>query len=138
MKYIKCRWLLAMIMSCSLFSCTNLDEEVFDCVDAGIYYQDETSVQGAVAAIYSKAAYSYLEYFWYLQEFSADQVAWRSWTWHFGGWDEGSNFALSSHTWTSESTIIRQTWENAWTTIGLCNTLITDLQAISPASIRND
>ena len=45
-------------------------------------------------------------------------------------------FALSSHTWTSESTIIRQTWENAWTTIGLCNTLITDLQAISPASIR--
>ena len=79
MKYIKCRWLLAMIMSCSLFSCTNLDEEVFDRVDAGIYYQDETSVQGAVAAIYSKAAYSYLEYFWYLQEFSADQVAWRSW-----------------------------------------------------------
>nr|WP_240058251.1 hypothetical protein [Bacteroides uniformis] len=51
-------------MSCSLFSCTNLDEEVFDRVDAGIYYQDETSVQGAVAAIYSKAAYSYLEYFW--------------------------------------------------------------------------
>ena len=44
MKYIKCRWLLAMIMSCSLFSCTNLDEEVFDRVDAGIYYQDETSV----------------------------------------------------------------------------------------------
>ena len=36
MKYIKCRWLLAMIMSCSLFSCTNLDEEVFDRVDAGI------------------------------------------------------------------------------------------------------
>lgn len=136
MKYIKCRWLLAMIMSCSLFSCTNLDEEVFDRVDAGIYYQDETSVQGAVAAIYSKAAYSYLEYFWYLQEFSADQVAWRSWNGGLWGWDEALKFALSSHTWTSESTIIRQTWENAWTTIGLCNTLITDLQAISPASIR--
>ena len=88
MKYIKCRWLLAMIMSCSLFSCTNLDEEVFDRVDAGIYYQDETSVQGAVAAIYSKAAYSYLEYFWYLQEFSADQVAWRSWNGGLWGWDE--------------------------------------------------
>lgn len=110
MKYIKCRWLLAMIMSCSLFSCTNLDEEVFDRVDAGIYYQDETSVQGAVAAIYSKAAYSYLEYFWYLQEFSADQVAWRSWNGGLWGWDEALKFALSSHTWTSESTIIRQTW----------------------------
>ena len=92
MKYIKCRWLLAMIMSCSLFSCTNLDEEVFDRVDAGIYYQDETSVQGAVAAIYSKAAYSYLEYFWYLQEFSADQVAWRSWNGGLWGWDEALTF----------------------------------------------
>ena len=30
-------------MSCSLFSCTNLDEEVFDRVDAGIYYQDAVS-----------------------------------------------------------------------------------------------
>ncbi|MCO7114769.1 hypothetical protein NIB75_27075 [Bacteroides uniformis] len=72
-----------------------------------------------MAAIYSKAAYSYLEYFWYLQEFSADQVAWRSWNGGLWGWDEALKFALSSHTWTSESTIIRQTWENAWTTIGL-------------------
>ena len=119
MKYIN-RWLLALVMSCSLFSCTNLDEEVFDRVDASIYYQDETSVQGAVAAIYSKAAYSYLEYFWYLQEFSADQVAWRSWNGGMWGWDEAEKFVLSSHTWTSESKIIRSTWENAWTTIGLC------------------
>ena len=135
MKYIN-RWLLALVMSCSLFSCTNLDEEVFDRVDASIYYQDETSVQGAVAAIYSKAAYSYLEYFWYLQEFSADQVAWRSWNGGMWGWDEAEKFVLSSHTWTSESKIIRSTWENAWTTIGLCNTLVNDLQGIDPSAIR--
>lgn len=135
MKYIN-RWLLALVMSCSLFSCTNLDEEVFDRVDASIYYQDETSVQGAVAAIYSKAAYSYLEYFWYLQEFSADQVAWRSWNGGMWGWDEAEKFVLSSHTWTSESKIIRSTWENAWTTIGLCNTLVNDLQGINPSAIR--
>ena len=75
---------------------------MFDRVDAGIYYQDETSFHVAVAAIYSKAAYSYLEYFWYLQEFSADQVAWRSWNGGLWGWDEALKFDLSSHTWTSE------------------------------------
>lgn len=48
MKYIKCRWLLAMIMSCSLFSCTNLDEEVFDRVDAGIYYEDEIILYSSI------------------------------------------------------------------------------------------
>ena len=40
----------------SLQSCFNLDEEVFDRVDKSIYYSDESSIKGAVAAIYNKAA----------------------------------------------------------------------------------
>lgn len=135
MKNTVSRWLMGVFLSVSLLSCTDLDEKVYDRIDADIYYQDETSVQGAVAAIYSKAAYSYLEYFWYLQEFSADQVAWRSWNGGLWGWDEALKFTLSTHTWTSESTIIRQTWENAWTTIGLCNTLITDLESLSLSAV---
>jgi len=126
---------MGTFLSVLLFSCTDLEEKVYDRIDADIYYQNETSVQGAVAAIYSKAAYSYLEYFWYLQEFSADQVTWRSWNGGLWGWDEALKFTLSTHTWTSESTIIKQTWENAWTTIGLCNTLITDLYDIDPVSV---
>lgn len=126
---------MGVLLSASLLSCTGLEEKVYDRIDADIYYQDETSVQGAVAAIYSKAAYSYLEYFWYLQEFSADQVAWRSWNGGLWGWDEALKFTLSTHIWTSESTIIRQTWENAWTTIGLCNTLVNDLGGLAPSSV---
>lgn len=118
-----------------LTSCFDLDEQVFDRVDAGIFYQDESSVKGAVASIYGTGALSYIEYFWYLQEFSADQVAWRTWNGGLWGWDEAEKFVLSSHTWTPESKIIRQTWETAWTTIGLCNTLIADLENLDPASI---
>lgn len=117
-------------------SCTDLDEKVFDRIDASVYYQDESSVQGAVAAIYSTATRSFLEYFWYLNELSADQIAWRTWNGGAWGWDEGEKFVLSSHSWNSESKIIRQAWEGAWTTIGLCNTLITDLEALNPADIR--
>ena len=51
----------------SATACTDLDEKVYDRIDASVYYQNETSVKGAVAAIYSKAALSYIEYFWYLQ-----------------------------------------------------------------------
>ena len=79
MKYIKYNWLLLAVLSFSLSSCFDLEEEVFDRVDSSIYYQNEKSVQGAVASIYDTGARSYMEYFWYLQEFSADQVAWRSW-----------------------------------------------------------
>ena len=88
MKYIKYNWLLLAILSFSLSSCFDLDEEVFDRVDSKIYYQDEKCVNGAVASIYQTGAMSYIEYFWYLQEFSADQVAWRSWNGGLWGYDE--------------------------------------------------
>lgn len=128
---------MAMLFTClfCMQSCFNLDEQVFDKVDADIYYSDETSVQGAVASIYYKAVFSYMEYFWYLQEFSADQIAWRTWNGGMWGWDEGLKFVLSSQTWNSESTIVRQAWETAWTTIGLCNNVIYDLGRISPENL---
>ena len=116
-------------------SCTDLDEKTFDRIDASAYYQDENSVKGAVAAIYSSAENRFLEYFWYLNEFSADQVAWRTWNGGAWGWDEGAKFVLSSQSWNSENEINRSAWENAWQTIGLCNTIIDDLSHIDPASI---
>ena len=116
-------------------SCTDLDEVTFDRIDAGAYYQDENSVKGAVAAVYSSAQNSFLEYFWYLNEFSADQVAWRTWNGGAWGWDEGAKFVLSSQSWNSEAEIIRKAWEKAWETIGLCNNIISDLQGINPTSI---
>ncbi len=127
--------LSATAISLGAWSCTDLDEVTFDRIDASTYYQDETSVKGAVASIYASATSGFLELFWYLNEFSADQVAWRSWNGGAWGYDEAQKFVLSTHTWNSESVIVRQAWEHAWETIGLCNTLINDLQNINPGAI---
>lgn len=136
MKSKKNYLIILALFGLSMTACLDLGEEVFDRVDSSIYYQDESSVKSAVASIYGTGALSYIEYFWYLQEFSADQVAWRSWNGGLWGWDEAEKFVLSSHTWTPDSKIIRQTWETAWTTIGLCNTLIVDLESLDPANLR--
>lgn len=135
MKQIILKAIVAITVALSSVSCFDLEEEVFDRVDASIYYSDENSVKGAVAAIYEKAVKSYIEYFWYLQEFSADQIAWRSWNGGLWGYDEAEKFVLSSQTWTADSKIIRQTWETAWTTIGLCNNVIYDLGRTDAGSI---
>lgn len=127
--------IIAASMAGGLSSCTNLDEKSFDRIDAAGYYQDENSVKGAVVSIYSSGMEGFLEYFWYLNEFSADQVAWRTWNGGAWGWDEAEKFVLSSHTWTSESVIIKNAWSKAWTTIGLSNTLIADLEKIDPAAL---
>lgn len=136
MKSKKNYLIILALFGLSMTACLDLGEEVFDRVDSSIYYQDESSVKSAVASIYGTGALSYIEYFWYLQEFSADQVAWRTWNGGLWGWDEAEKFVLSSHTWTPDSKIIRQTWETAWTTIGLCNTLIEDLESLDPANLR--
>ena len=136
MNYIKNNWLLTALLCLTLSSFFDLTEEVFDRVDSSIYYQNENSVKGAVASIYKNGALSYIEYFWYLQEFSGDQVTWRSWNGGLWGYDEGEKFVLASHTWTPDSKIIRSTWETAWTTSGLCNTLVRDLESLNPASTK--
>ena len=125
---------IILFFAFALVGC-DMNEQVFDRIDATVYYQDEASVKGAVAAIYGNAAMSYLEYFWYLNEFSADQVVWRVWNGGSWGYDEGEKTVLSTHTWTAESKIIRSTWETAWSTIGLCNTLLGDFERLDAASL---
>ena len=127
--------LSATAIAVGAWSCTDLDEVTFDRIDASTYYQDENSVKGAVASIYASATSGFLEYFWYLNEFPADQIAWRSWNGGAWGYDEAAKFVLSTQTWNSESVIIRQAWEHAWETIGLCNTLISDLESLNPSAI---
>lgn len=116
-------------------ACTDLDEVTFDRIESDSYFVDESAVQGAVASVYSTATGGFLEYFWYLNEFSADQIAWRSWNGGAWGYDEAAKFVLSTQTWNSESVIIRQAWENAWETIGLCNSILDALTAKSPADM---
>ena len=128
--------IIAVLATClSVGACFNLDEEVFDRMDASIYYSSEASVKGAVASIYSMCIEKYPEFCYFLQEFSADQIAWRTWNGGAWGWDEGEKFVLSAHGWTSESKIIRTAWEGAWSAIGLCNNVVYDLSNINPESI---
>ena len=126
------------IIPVSLFisSCTDLEEKVYDRIDAGVYYQNEASVQGAVAAIYGQTSQTLAgENFFHLSEYPADQITWRVWNGGQWGWDEAMKTVLSWHNWNSESTIIENAWTSAWTAIGLANLLLSDLEGLDAASL---
>ena len=114
----------------SLTACFDLTEKAFNRIEKDNFYQNEGSVKGAIASVYYTAEGSFGEYFFYLNEFSADQIAWRVWNGGQWGWDNAEKFVLSSHTWTSESTIIRSAWNNTWGAIGEANSIIHDLETI--------
>ena len=128
--------IIAMAMGMGMTACTNLDEKVYDRIDAGVYYQNEASVKGDLAAIYGQMSSTLAgENFFHLSEYPADQITWRVWNGGLWGWDEAMKTVLSWHNWTSETTIIREAWNNSWTGIGLANLLLNDLQGLSASSI---
>ncbi|MCH5226868.1 MAG: RagB/SusD family nutrient uptake outer membrane protein [Muribaculaceae bacterium] len=137
-RYLKkiCFTLLAGgLLSGATTSCTDLDEKVFSEIDSSNYFTSAASVDGAVASIYYAAIRGFLEYFYQLNEFSADQIAWRTWNGGQWGYDNAEKFVLSTQTWTANSVIIQNAWNNAWTTIGLCNSLLSELQKIDPSEL---
>jgi hypothetical protein len=116
-------------------SCFDLTEEVFNQVGSDIYYTDEASVKGVVASAYGVSAHSFVEWFMYLSEFPADQIAWRSWNGGGWGWDNAEKFVLSVQSWNADAVIIRNAWRNTWTPIAQCNRILDDLQRIPPESL---
>lgn len=124
---------LALVLAAS--SCTDLDEKVYDRIDASTFYQDESSVKGAVATIYNQAGNCFAERFYFLQELPADQISWRVWNGGQWGYDEGEKYVLSTQTWTSESKIIKDAWTNCWPMVGLANNIINDLGQVTASSL---
>ena len=125
-----------MALGLGLSACTDLDEKVYDRIDAGVYYQNEASVKGAVAAIYGQTSQTLAgENFFHLSEYPSDQITWRVWNGGLWGWDEAMKTVLSWHNWTSESTIINNAWNGAWTAIGLSNLLLSDLEGLSASAL---
>ena len=129
-------YIVTVLSALLMAGCVDLEEKMYDRIDAGSFYRNERSIQSSIAAIYDKAAHSYQEYFFYLQEFSADQIAWRSWNGGGWGYDEGDKYVISVQNWTPEATIIRQAWENAWMTIGMCNQLLADMSSLNPQDLQ--
>ncbi|MCF0164588.1 MAG: RagB/SusD family nutrient uptake outer membrane protein, partial [Bacteroidales bacterium] len=129
--------IIALAALClGMTSCFDLTEQSFNRIEKDNFYENEGSVKGAVASVYNRATVGFSEYFFYLNEFSADQISWRVWNGGLWGWDEAEKFVLSSHTWTSESKIIGSAWNNTWQAIGQCNNIIYDLQSMKPESIK--
>ena len=128
--------IIAIALGLGLSACTDLDEKVYDRIDAGVYYQNESSVKGAVAAIYGQTSQTLAgENFFHLSEYPSDQITWRVWNGGLWGWDEAMKTVLSWHNWTSESTIINNAWNGAWTAIGLSNLLLSDLEGLSAENL---
>lgn len=123
---------VSLIVMCG---CFDVNEKVFNELDSNLYYKDENSLKGTVASLYTVAFNNYMEWFWILEEFSADQIAWRCWNGGNYGYDGGEKYVLSTHTWNPSSIILEKCWKNSWEAIGRCTNALADFQSLSPEQV---
>lgn len=124
-----------MALGLGMTACTDLDEKVYDRVDASVYYQNETSIKGAVALSTDRP-----HRHWQVRTSSTCQsIPPTRLPGAYGmvACGDGTRLktVLSWHNWNSESTIIKNAWNGAWTAVGLANLLLSDLQGLDAASL---
>jgi len=112
-----------------LSSCTDLDENVYDQIEADQFYQNEDQIMNALAKIYSqlRSESNFTGYAgergWYdLNEVTTDEllIPARGASWQDGGvWMQ-----LYQHDWTPSHQVFGPTWEWLYQAITDCNTAI--------------
>lgn len=114
----------------TLGSCTNLDEKLYDQVASQNYYNTKNDVIRATFRPFEHAFWS-IQSRHVLNELSADQLITPT---RDGWWDDGGKWRLLHyHQWNVEDGGDAQTeWNGCFQGIMQCNTVIEDLETLSP------
>lgn len=115
-------------------ACTDLEEEAFDVLPAGNYYQDQNSIIAAVTRPYEHGHWNgWNGDRWLLTELTADQFIWAQKGRH--GQDGGNWVRLHRHEWTPDEGAINMGWVGPYQGIGQCNLIMEDLAKLDYVSM---
>ncbi|MGM9797727.1 MAG: RagB/SusD family nutrient uptake outer membrane protein [Parabacteroides sp.] len=106
---------------CSMPSCTDLDEDVYDKLPAESFGESETELNALVGVVYKTLKLYFGDgNFIALDEETGSSAM--TPTRYGGDWyDSGQYIQFYMHTWTSQTSCIKSAWSNASTAIGTCN-----------------
>jgi hypothetical protein len=115
-------------------ACTDLEEEAFDVLPAGNYYQDQNSIIAAVTRPYEHGHWNGWDGDrWLLSELTADQFVWAQKGRH--GQDGGNWVRLHRHEWTPDEGSVNGSWVGPYQGIGQCNLIMEDLANLDYVSM---
>src|SRR6187402_1230081 len=122
----------ALLMAAALtFSCTNLDEEVYDKVEDGNFGQTPSEIQALVGGAYSSLrgfadaisnSYPTCEYVFFLNEVASDEatIPTRGTDWYDGGRYQD----VQRHVWRADNGMILSAWRYCYAGIAKVNSII--------------
>ena len=121
----------AIIALISVNACTDLTETVYSDIAANNFYNNEIEVTTAVLRPYTHARAwagfpGHQEGYWYIQELSADQLAWPQKGRH--GYDQGKWIHLHRHTWDNLHNTVWNAWRLMYWGMGFTNNTLADFE----------
>nr|WP_163712587.1 RagB/SusD family nutrient uptake outer membrane protein [Mangrovibacterium lignilyticum] len=116
-----------------MWSCTNLDEEVYDTIVSDDFYQTEKQVLAAAGPAYNELrGLVQVSGMWGINELSTDEAVLPTRGIH---WDNGGIYRrLALHTWTSEEGYFNDAWRYVYNTISNCNRILYQFDLIEDKS----
>lgn len=137
MTLLKRKFIIALLFSCGLFSCTDLSENLYSEIPADNFYNNEREVLQAVLRPYTHMqawlAPTGQNGYYYHSALSADLLAWPQKGRH--GYDGGDHIRQHYHTWTPKEGRLNTAWNLMWTGIGYVNTALEQISEINYESL---
>jgi hypothetical protein len=121
---MKLRYFFFLLFSLSIFSCTKLDEHVYDKIPGDLYPETPEQIANLSVSTYTKLKpFADDEGWWFLaQELSGDGLAGptRAADWYDGGkWVN-----MYQHNWSNDEEGVNRMWSAFWTGITTCNQVL--------------
>ena len=116
--------LLYLALFITLFSCTKLDEEVYDKIPGDLYPENENQIANLSVEAYAKLKpLCDDEGWWFLaQEISSDELCGPT---RGSDWFDGGKWVnVHRHTWSNDEESVNRMWEKFWTGITTCNQVL--------------
>lgn len=127
--------ILFLLISVTVFSCTDLDETLYSGISRDNFYNNEEEVNAAILRVYEHGRWFFTNTFdaYVMEELTADQLVVSQKGGHW--YDQGKFIRLHRHQWTSEEPELYGTWRGAFIGVALSNTLIDELGALDYTEI---
>jgi hypothetical protein len=121
---MKKRYFFLSVIFITLFSCTKLDEEVYDKIPGDLYPENADQIANLSVDCYTKLKpMADDEGWWFLaQEISSDEICGPT---RGADWDDGGKWRnMYKHTWSNDDEGVNRMWSAFWTGITTCNQVL--------------
>lgn len=135
-RYSSIKILVSFLLTFGVIGCTDLEETTYSELSKSNFYNNKLEIIQATLRPFTHMqawlAFTGQNGYYYMNELSADQVAWPQKGRH--GYDNGDHIRMHYHTWTPQEGRIQNAWSLMWTGVGFVNSAIEDIEQVDPAA----